>query len=292
MAISLEQLRAFASTFENGSFTAAGRHLGKHSSSVGELVANLEIDTGLNLFQRSGRAISATDKAQQLYPYAKSVITEAEQFDAKVDSLYAEQPDRFTVAIDTAARGSDLVACYAQVRREYPAVELRVISGDAMQVISWVRSGMADLGIVYSTLSAPPDLHLSRAFNVRIVRVGAATQPLWQGTVNHLQLRGTTQIVHKFMLDAGLAEAHVEANHSIVCNNAHEVLEMVAADMGWAFMPVNLVQAAIDVGRLRVIDIEGAREDVWFTEIVRLATHPENPVMRRFVALVGDLPDR
>lgn len=55
MTPSLEQFKALLAAAETGSFSAAARRLGKAQSVVSTAIANLEIDLGLELFDRSGR---------------------------------------------------------------------------------------------------------------------------------------------------------------------------------------------------------------------------------------------
>ncbi len=55
---SIAQLDAFVTTVTEGSFSAAARKLGKAQSRVSTAVANLEIDLGVTLFDRSGKVLS------------------------------------------------------------------------------------------------------------------------------------------------------------------------------------------------------------------------------------------
>lgn len=56
MQVSIEQLEAFAAAAEQGSFSAAGRALGKAQSAISTQVANLEIDLGVELFDARAAA--------------------------------------------------------------------------------------------------------------------------------------------------------------------------------------------------------------------------------------------
>ena len=66
MNFSLEQLQAFVATVETGSFSAAGRRLGKAQSSVSAAVANLEIDLDNVLFTRNSRYPELTEEGKRL----------------------------------------------------------------------------------------------------------------------------------------------------------------------------------------------------------------------------------
>ena len=54
-AITLDQLRTFIAAAEQGSFSAAGRKLRRAQSVVSQTLANLEIQLGVTLFDRSAR---------------------------------------------------------------------------------------------------------------------------------------------------------------------------------------------------------------------------------------------
>ncbi|MBC7608342.1 MAG: LysR family transcriptional regulator, partial [Polaromonas sp.] len=55
-----EALTAFAEAATLGSFSAAARKLGKGQSTVSSAIANLEVDLGLTLFDRSSRKPALT----------------------------------------------------------------------------------------------------------------------------------------------------------------------------------------------------------------------------------------
>ncbi|MGV8783794.1 helix-turn-helix domain-containing protein, partial [Pseudomonas aeruginosa] len=55
MHLSPESLEAFVQVVSLCSFSAAARKLGKSQSTVSEAIARLEIDLGLELFDRGGR---------------------------------------------------------------------------------------------------------------------------------------------------------------------------------------------------------------------------------------------
>ena len=87
MVVTLDQLQVFVYAIGKYSFRQPAIQLGKHTTTVSNLVNYLEMDIGNELFERSGRSLSVTDKGLELYSYAKSVIREAGQFDEKVKAF-------------------------------------------------------------------------------------------------------------------------------------------------------------------------------------------------------------
>ena len=69
-----EQLRAFAAAVQNGSFSAAGRDLGKAQSAISAAIANLEIDLNLTLFDRQGYRPELTDQGESIRGYVATIL--------------------------------------------------------------------------------------------------------------------------------------------------------------------------------------------------------------------------
>src|SRR5271166_920756 len=71
--LSLDQLRTFIAAAEEGSFSAAGRRLGRAQSVVSQTIANLEAQLGLPLFERAGRYPELTEQGRILLADARAV---------------------------------------------------------------------------------------------------------------------------------------------------------------------------------------------------------------------------
>ena len=82
--VSLDQLRTFIAAADEGSFSAAGRRLGRAQSVVSQTMANLESQLGVRLFERSGRYPVLTAEGRTLLADARAVI-------ADVDSMKASR---------------------------------------------------------------------------------------------------------------------------------------------------------------------------------------------------------
>ena len=52
--VTLDQLRTFVAAVDTGSFSSAGRHLGRAQSVVSQTLANLEAQIGVRLLIASG----------------------------------------------------------------------------------------------------------------------------------------------------------------------------------------------------------------------------------------------
>lgn len=85
------QLKAFVVTVEEGSFSAALRAIGKAQSRISTAVSNLEIDMGLDLFDRTARYPISIEKGQALYQQALIILSQCERLDSQAKTLSSGQ---------------------------------------------------------------------------------------------------------------------------------------------------------------------------------------------------------
>src|ERR1700727_3801431 len=85
--VSLDQLRTFISVVDEKSFSAAGRHLRRAESVVSQVLAKLEGQLGVKLFDRSARLPVLTDQGRALLAAARAVAGDIDLFKARPKSL-------------------------------------------------------------------------------------------------------------------------------------------------------------------------------------------------------------
>ena len=76
--LTLQQLRCFIATYEEGSLTAAADRLGYAQPSVSEQIRNLERTLGAPLFRRVGRGVVATTIADDFRAHAERTLAAAD----------------------------------------------------------------------------------------------------------------------------------------------------------------------------------------------------------------------
>ena len=79
-AVTLDQLRTFIAAAEQGSFSAAGRKLRRAQSVVSQTLANLELQLGVSLFDRSARYPQLTEAGRLLLVEARAVAEHMDTF--------------------------------------------------------------------------------------------------------------------------------------------------------------------------------------------------------------------
>ena len=98
--VTLDQLRTFIAAAEHGSFSAAGRNLGRAQSVVSQTLANLEKQVGVTLFDRSGRYPTLTEDGRALLQDARAVADQVDGFKARAKTLREGLEPELSLCID------------------------------------------------------------------------------------------------------------------------------------------------------------------------------------------------
>src|SRR5258708_39546894 len=82
-AVTLDQFRTFIAAVDEGSFSAAGRRLGRAQSVVSQTLANMDGQLGGQLFDRSGRIPVLTESGRALLPDARADAGNVDAFQSR-----------------------------------------------------------------------------------------------------------------------------------------------------------------------------------------------------------------
>ena len=152
MSLSLESLQLLVAAADSGSFSAAARRLGKAQSAVSTGIANLEIDLGLTLFDRSGRLPRLTAPGERMVAEARALLAQQGQLQALAAELAAGIEARLTLAIDDESLLPWLTPVLEQLAAAYPLLELELLFPMMEDLSDMLLTGRAQLAIGYQGL--------------------------------------------------------------------------------------------------------------------------------------------
>ena len=124
--VTLDQLRTFIAAAEEGSFSAAGRKLKRAQSVISQTLANLELQLGVKLFDRSARYPRLTDGGRALLQEARGVADGIDSFKARAQTLREGLEPELSVVIDAMYLMSALTNAVGSFRIKYPNTQLRL----------------------------------------------------------------------------------------------------------------------------------------------------------------------
>jgi DNA-binding transcriptional LysR family regulator len=257
--VSLDQLRAFIASADEGSFSAAARKLHRAQSVVSELVSNLEGQIGVTLFDRSGRYPALTPEGSVLLADARAVSSGLDLMKARAKGMASGLEPELSVVVDVLFPIAAITEAAKEFREKFPGTPLRLYVEALGAAYQPVLDGVAGLGIVGSLPMLPSTFTAERLTGVVMVMVAAGDHPLakYKGIIpkselaKHVQLvltdRSTLSKGREFgvMSPSTWRLADLFAKHAFLLNG-----------LGWGGMPIHVVKDDLAAGRLVELRIE------------------------------------
>ena len=222
------------------------------------MISNLEIDTGLTLFDRAGREPKLTAQGRSLLQDVRSLLNSYSRFEAKSRSLNAGLEESLTLAVDESAIELPLlVAALERFYQNYPTVAVSLLHASGDSASRLVREGQADIGIVLSQSDYPEDFDFRGVGNCSFVLVAGSNHPLTslpqvsiQDLHNHLHLRISASSDPASLPENDLSDRiwYLES-YSLF-------MSMLTAGLGWAFAPLHIAHSHIERGAITVLNTD------------------------------------
>src|SRR5690554_5396172 len=237
MQWTLDQIRQFVVTADAGSFSAAARRLGKAQSAVSTAIALLEADLGVELFDRSRRNAALTDAGHLLLLEARELLRQAEGLSNRARSLYQGSEARLTLALDEALPYAATSALLREMSTRFPDLELTLLNGTATEVADYVDEERAQVAFHFVRGE------LTGSFEQR--HIGAVPQGVF--VANDHPLARLDVVRRRDLVKYRQLVMHAEDVHEASfsprrwrSDSFYSIAEMVADDLGWAILPVNV----------------------------------------------------
>ncbi|MGT2477444.1 LysR family transcriptional regulator [Paraburkholderia terrae] len=257
--VSLDQLRTFIAAVDEGSFSAAGRSLRRTQSVVSQTLANLEAQTGIQLFDRSGRYPRLTAGGSALVNEARAVIRGMDGFKARARTLAGGLEPELAITVDAFFPLERLTAVTRDFSVEFPETPLRLYVEALGGATKRILDGDCPLGVIGSALVVPDGLHAEKIVDVAMVTVVAPTHPLG-GVARIIGMRELEYHVQLVLTDrTDLTEGkHFEVFSPRVWKMAdlHAKHEFLLAGFGWGHMPLAMVKSDIASGALHRLRLD------------------------------------
>ncbi len=270
----LDQLTTFLAVVDEGSFSAAGRRLGRVQSAVSYAVAQLEQALGSRLFDRSRKTPTLTTAGHRLAAEARLVIAQARELTECAAQLRGGIEPELRVVVDVAYPHERLIAICTAFRDRFPTTMLRLERGLLRDAVDVVQRGDADLGACNLVGASPAELTLTYLGSVHLVPVCAASHPLAQlrAPQRSAVLAQHTQIVLSERAGPRTADQGVIAARTWRVTDLATKAELLCRGVGWGSLPDAFAAPYLargDLVRLQPERWPSAGHEVWIHAAVR-----------------------
>lgn len=254
----LDQLRVLTTIADVGSFSAAGRRLGRAQSAISQAVATLEAVQGVTLFDRSGHRPRLTDAGRVLVDQARLVLASAARFEAVAAGTRQGLEPELALAIDPLVPTAPLIESLAALRQTYPDLPVTFSTEGLGGSVRRLRSGAAALGICLLLPQVPEDITAHPLLSIGMRPVVAPGHPLalLGRPAGPGDLEPHVQLVLSDPVDPGGPDYGLSSARRWRFVDLGRRMDFLLAGFGWCRMPDHLVAEPIRQGRLVPLVLE------------------------------------
>lgn len=256
-SLTLDQLRVLVTISDAGSFSAAGRALGRVQSAISQAIKNLEEIQGVELFDRTHQKPTLTPVGRVLVDQARMTLASAARFEAIAAGTRKGLEPALTLVIDPLVPTAPLIDSLRALRDTFPNLPVSFSTEGIGGAERRLRDESASLAFCLLLPSVPDDLMAYPLLDLSLVPVAAADHPLVR-------------------LGRPLARTDLEAHVQLVLSDAHGIdgpshgvigsrhwrfvdlgrrLDFLLAGFGWCKMPSFVIEPHLATGRLVKLDI-------------------------------------
>jgi DNA-binding transcriptional LysR family regulator len=255
----LDQFLVFTSVAEAGSFSATARRMNRAQSAVTYAVQKLEDQLGVLLFDRSAYRPALTEAGAALLPRAIRIIREVEAFSDQARGITQGLEPELALVVDAMFPMPRIVDALRVFGEQYPTVPTRIYVASMGATAGLVLDGTCTLGIALTFAVQESELRAHPIETVRMVAVAAPCHPLsalrrpitTEELQQHVQLVLTDHSGRTDKRDHGVLSRRNWRLGDLGAKHA-----MLLGGLGWGGMPLHMVHADLDAGRLCSIEPE------------------------------------
>lgn len=144
----IRQLRHFAAVAEELHFGRAAEKLGMTQPPLSQSIQRLETELGVRLFERTHRSVELTPVGAQLLPYAREVLSGAQQLPRLAQQLLRGQVGELRLAFVSTADYGVLPQLLQHFGHRFPNVRINLLEATSDLQIDAIISEEIDAGII------------------------------------------------------------------------------------------------------------------------------------------------
>lgn len=252
---SLERLRALREVARLGGFSAAARALGLTQPAVSNHVRLLEQQLGTRLLERIGKTARPTREGETLIAASARAFAEIDRALDEIARASASVSGPLVLATGATATTHLLPPVMADLRMRHPGIDLRVMTGNTVDMIPGLLDGSIDLGL----LTAPVrDRHLKTRFffRDRLVCIAPTAEAPTAKAIRPRDLEGRQLFLYdrggsiRRAVDGWLDAADRGRIRVADIGSAEAQTAFVRAGLGWSIVSEVAARESAAAGRL------------------------------------------
>jgi DNA-binding transcriptional LysR family regulator len=260
--LNLRQIEAFKAVVENGTVSRAAELMNITQPALSKLIAHLEFDAGIKLFDRVKGRLAPTEHAMRLHSEVERIFSGVRQVENALTAIRREEQGRLAVGTMAALAGSFVQQATSTFLRRRTNVFCSIQQLNSTWIVEWLVARKLDIGLVSARIDNPYVI-LEPLMELPLVCILPRGHQLAENTViepHHLD--GTPFLTFQAetfvgrLVDEMLTKYSVQPNTILVSNVAPTLCEFVTAGLGVALVHPLMVSGLEDRLAVRRFDPE------------------------------------
>jgi len=235
----LRELKTFVAVARHGTFAAAGQQVGLTQSAVSAQMRVLEQGLGVRLFERSGRSAVLNAAGRHALPLAEQMLGLYAQM--ALSTSAAEWQGELKVGAIATLQTGLLPDALPRFRAAAPRVELKLVPGVSLNLLSQIDAGELDLALLIKPPFELPKelLQISLAHEpfVLITPLGVTTDDPLQILAEQPFVRYDRRSFGGRRVNQFLREQRLVVQEALELDELEAIVRMVECGLGVSLIP-------------------------------------------------------
>jgi DNA-binding transcriptional LysR family regulator len=153
--VNLRQIEAFKAVIEYGTVSQAAEMIGISQPAMSKLIAHLEDDTGLRLFDRVKGRLVPTRRGMRLYEEIDRIFVGVRQVENAVEAIRRDEQSGLVIGVMPALSGSFIQQATSRFLSKQPGVFCSVQSRSSQWIAEGLTTRNLDVGLIIAPIDNP-----------------------------------------------------------------------------------------------------------------------------------------
>ncbi|AEV30987.1 transcriptional regulator [Sphaerochaeta pleomorpha str. Grapes] len=284
--MTIRDVRIFCEVVETLSMSKAAENLDCAQPTVSHVIAGIEADYGVRLFERFSKRLYLTEDGQYLYSHARDLLCVYDEIDTNLGAY--SHPVLVRIGATITVGSSVMPALCCTFEKEHTNLNLKVVVDNTKTIEQLLLENKLDLALVEGTVSNT-DLVTDPVVSDELVLVMSPDFPFsFQNSCRAEDLAGLPFIFREE--GSGTRQRFIEflsahktnVQEKWVCHSSDVILNAVKSGLGLTVISSRLVSKDLQMGKLRKIQLADAN----FVRAFSLVYHKDKFFTPQLEALV------
>ncbi|GAL33756.1 transcriptional regulator LysR family [Vibrio maritimus] len=248
----LDQLSAFCTAVEAGSFSGAARKTGKGLTTISTAISTLEDHLGVLLFDRSGRYPRLTANGERLYAQANVLFRQVETIVSSAEDSISCVESSLTIGLGELVPTTMVETIIEKVSQQYPNTSIEIHRATRERLLKLIVDKKIELALIASFGNPHEGIEFTGVKMMPMALACAPDSPLADVPIVSAQmLYSSRQIICKSIEDNPLlANYMIYSPINWKTTSLDDAIRLTEQGIGWSCLPEELIAEREAIGSM------------------------------------------